>query len=190
MIVCGYNEITKNLGNATFIDTGFPDDRENFVWGDPADPNVLKQAGIDNEDTIIIATEDDTKNIYITLLARELNPWINIGVILKKQENVEKARRAGANNVMVESVIIGKEILNALLNPKVAELISQVMFSESSNIYAFTLPEQYVNKKLKNTDIRRRVGTVIAIKRGKKILKNPGANTVLKKGDVLIFFRK
>ncbi len=188
MIVCGYNEITKNL-NAKFVDTSFPDNRDNFVWGDPESPEALKQAGIESEDTIIIATGDDAKNIYVTLMARNLNPWINIGVILKNQENVEKAKRAGANNVMVESEIIGREILNALLNPKVAELINQIMFSDTSNVYTFALPDRYAGKRLMDTDIRRRIGTVIAIKRGKDIIKNPGANTILKKGDVLVFFK-
>ncbi len=188
MIICGYNEITKNL-KGKFVDATFPEDSENFVWGNPESPEALKEAGIEKEDTIIIATGDDAKNIYITLLARELNPWINIGVILKNQENVEKARRAGANNVMVESAIIGREILNSLLNPKVAELVNQIMFSDTSNVYTFALPDRYANKRLADTDIRMRVGTVIAIKRDKQIIKNPGANTMLKKGDVLIFFR-
>ncbi len=188
MIVCGYNEITKNL-DAKFIDTNFDEDRDNFIWGSPDDPETLKKAGIEDEDIIIIATDDDSKNIYVILLARTLNPWINIGVILKKQENVEKAYKAGANNVLLESDIMGREILNALLNPKAAELINTVMFSEKMNLYALQLPKRYANKKLKDTDIRRRVGTVIAIKRGKDIIKNPGPNTILKDGDVLIFFK-
>ncbi len=189
MIVCGYTEITKNL-NAKFIDMNFPEDRENFIWGTPEDPEILKKANIDNEDTIIIATDDDTKNIYTTLLARELNPWINIGVILKKHENVSKAKNAGANNVLVESEILGRAVLNSLLNPKVSALIGEIMFTGTVSIYTFPLPERYFGKKLRDTDIRKRVGTVIAIKRSDKIIKTPGPNTVLRKGDLLIFFRK
>ncbi len=188
MIVCGYNEITKNL-NAKFIDTSFEDSRENYIWGNPEDPEILKKAGIEKEDIIIIATGDDTKNIYITLLARNLNPLINIGVVLKKQENVEKAYKAGANNVLLESEIIGREILNALLNPKAAELINMVMFSESLNLYAIQLPARYIGRRLRDTDIRKRIGMVIAIKRGDKIIKNPSPSTILHKGDVLIFFK-
>ncbi len=188
MIICGYNEITKKL-NGKFIDTSFDEEKENFIWGNPEDPEILKRAGVEDEEIIIVATGDDNRNIYITLLARTLNPWINIGVIIKKHENVDKAYKAGANNVLVESELIGREILTSLLSPKAAELINSVMFSENVNIYALELPLRYLNRKLKNTDIRRRVGTVIAIKRGKDIIKNPSPETVLKKGDILIFFK-
>jgi len=188
MIVCGYNNITKHL-EAKFIDHSFDEERENFIWGNPEDPETLKKAGIEKEDILIAATGDDTRNIYITLLAKNLNPFINIGVILKKHENVEKAYRAGANNVLLESEIIGREILNSLLNPKAAELINMVMFSEELNLYAITLPRLYVGRRLRDTDIRERVGTVIAIKRGNKLLKNPGPKTLLNKGDILIFFK-
>ncbi len=189
MIVCGYNNTTKNL-NAKFIDHSFDEESENFIWGNPEDPETLKKAGIDKEDILIAATDDDKRNIYITLLARNLNPFINIGVILKRKENVEKAYKAGANNVLLESEIIGREILNSFLNPRAAELINMVMFSDTVNMYAIQLPRMYVGHRLRDTDIRERVGNVVAIKRGEKIIKNPGPKTLLKKGDVLIFFKK
>ncbi len=188
MIVCGYNEITKNL-KGKFVDTNFDREDENFIWGNPEDPDILKRAGIEKEDTVIIATGDDSRNIYITLIARNLNPLINIGVVLKKQENMEKAYKAGANNVLLESEIVGREILNALLNPKASELLNMVIFSESLNLYAIQVPARYVGRRLRDTDIRKRIGMVIAIKRGEKIIKNPSPSTILHRGDLLIFFK-
>ncbi len=188
MIICGYNEITRHL-KGKFVDTNFDREDENFIWGNPEDPETLRRAGIEEEDTIIIATGDDSRNIYITLVARELNPLINVGVVLKKQENVEKAYKAGANNVLLESEIIGREILNSLLNPRAAELLNMVMFSEALNLYAIQVPARYIGRRLRDTDIRRRIGMVIAIKRGDKIIKNPSPSTILHRGDLLIFFK-
>ena len=88
---------------------------------------------------------------------------------------------------MLESEMVGKEILRFLLSPRVAAFMDRIVLSEDLQILGMHLPEKYVGKKIKNTDIRRRIATIIAIKRGEKIIRNPSPETVLKKGDILIF---
>ncbi len=186
MIICGYNSITEKL-DGKIIDLEVKDNNR-FIHGDPSDENTLKKAGIENENVIIIATEDDNKNIFITLLARKLNEEIKIGVIIKKLENVEKCYRAGADYVILESEIIGKEILSSLLSPRVANLVDRIVISQDLQIFSMIVGKDYWGKRIMDTDIRRKIGTIIGIRRNKKIIYNPSPDFILKEGDKLIFF--
>ncbi len=185
MIICGYNGITRNL-RGTFVDENVPEG-ENFIRGNPAEEKTLIRAGIKKEDTLIIALENDERSIFVTLLAKKLNPNIKTGAVVRKRESVGKIYKAGADYVVLESEIVGKEILRYLLAPRVAAFMGRIVLSEDLQLLGLQLPRKYVDKRIKDTDIRRRIGTIIAIKRGDKIIKNPKPTTILQKGDVLIF---
>jgi len=184
LLICGYNSITKRLGGRIIDENA---EGKGNIKGNPADPQVLVRAGIKNEDVVIIAMESDEKNIYVTLLVRELNPKIKIAVVVKKKESVSKVYGAGADYVVLESELIGKEILRYLLSPKVASFMERVIVSEELQLVGLKLPELYVGKRIKDTDIRKKIGLIIAIKRGNEIIKNPSPDEILKKGDILIF---
>ncbi len=185
MLICGYNAITKKI-EGTIIDENI-EEGKGYIRGNPADPDILIRGGIKDESVLIVATESDDKNIYITLLARELNPKIKIGVIVKKSESVTKAYDAGANYVVLESELLGKELLRHLLSPKVANFMERVILSGELQLVGLKVPGFYAGKKIKDTDIREKVGLIIAIKRENKIIKNPSPEMMLKKDDVLIF---
>lgn len=184
MLICGYNSITKLLGGKIIDENA---EGKNSIKGNPSDPQILIKAGIKKEGTIIISMDSDEKNIYVTLLARELNPKIKIAVVVKKKESVSKVYGAGADYVVLESEIVGKEILRYLLAPKVASFIERVIVSEELQLIGLKLPKVYVGKKIKDTDIRKKIGLIIAIKRGNELIKNPAPDTILNEGDILIF---
>ena len=184
MLICGYNPITKRLGGKIIDENA---EGKNNIKGDPANPQVLIRAGIKKEDMVIIAMDNDEKNIYITLLARELNPKIKIAVVVKKKESVSKVYGAGADYVVLESELIGKEILRYLLAPKIASFMERVIVSEELQLVGLKLPKFYVGKRIKDTDIRKKIGLIIAIKRGGEMIRNPSPDTVLKENDILIF---
>ncbi len=184
MIICGYNEVTRNF-QGKFIDEKFCED--GIICGDPAAPENLLKAGIKNDNILIVATEDDDKNVYITLLAKELNPKIKIGAIVKKSESVSKEYTAGADYVVLESELLGREVLRFLLAPKVASFMDRILISNELQLLGLSLPEKYTNRRIRDTDIRDRIGIIIAIKRGEKLIKKPSPDTILKKGDILIF---
>lgn len=186
MLILGYNEITKNL-RSVIVDVNVPDG-ENFVRGDPLDPNTLIRAGIKKENKVIIALEKDEDSIFAILLCKHLNPNVKVFVVVKKEESVEKAYNAGADNVILESEILSREILRSLLTPKVASFMDRLILSEDLEILALKLPLEYIGKRINETDIRRKIGTIIAVKREGKIIVNPPPDLLLKDGDILFFF--
>ena len=186
MLILGYNEITKNL-RSVIVDVDTPEE-ENFVRGNPLDANTLLRAGIKKENKVIVALEKDEDSIFAVLLCKHLNPEVKVFVIVKKRESVEKAYNAGANNVILESEILSREILRFLLTPKVASFMDRLILSEDLEILALKPPLEYIGKKIKETDIRRKIGTIIAVKREGKIITNPPPDFLLTERDILFFF--
>ncbi len=185
MLVLGYNEITKNLPSR-ILDRDVPEG-ERFVRGDPTDKDTLLQAGIREEDTLIVALDSDEDSIFAVLLSRHLNPNIKIGAVVKKAETVEKIYRAGADYVILESEILSREILRFLLTPRAAKLVDRIILSDELEVLGVTLPEEYAGKRIRDTDIRKKIGTIIAVKREKDIIRLPPPDFVLKNGDLLLF---
>jgi voltage-gated potassium channel len=80
------------------------------VEGDATHSNVLKAAGIERAGGLIAALGNDTKNVYITLTARELNPDLVIASRAVSEEVVSKLHRAGAEVVVLPDVVAGLEL--------------------------------------------------------------------------------
>jgi voltage-gated potassium channel len=80
------------------------------VEGDATHSKVLKMAGIERAGGLIAALSNDTKNVYITLTARELNPNLLIASRAVSEEVVSKMHRAGAEIVVLPEVVAGLEL--------------------------------------------------------------------------------
>ncbi|NYZ79024.1 NAD-binding protein [Candidatus Micrarchaeota archaeon] len=80
------------------------------VEGDATHSAVLKIAGIERAGGLIAALGNDTKNVYITLTARELNHDLTIASRAISEEVVSKLHRAGAEVVVLPEVVAGLEL--------------------------------------------------------------------------------
>jgi voltage-gated potassium channel len=85
------------------------------VEGDATHSKVLKTAGIERAGGLIAALGNDTKNVYITLTARELNPNLIIASRAVSEEVVSKLHRAGAEIVVLPDVVAGLELGNEII---------------------------------------------------------------------------
>ncbi len=185
MIICGYSPITASFPGK-IIDENVPEG-EKYIRGSPKKREVLLAAGIKNERIMIIAVKDDDDAVYITLLAKHLNPDIKIAAVVKSAETVDKIKRAGADYVILESEILSREVLRHLLVPKVARFMERIILSDDLQIIGIKAPKEYINRKIRDTDIRKKIGTIIAIKRGTELIKNPVPDEVIRENDTLIF---
>jgi voltage-gated potassium channel len=80
------------------------------VEGDATHSAVLKAAGIERAGSLIAALGNDTKNVYITLTAKELNGDLVIASRAVSEEVVSKLHRAGAEVVVLPDVVAGLEL--------------------------------------------------------------------------------
>jgi len=170
------------------------------IRGDATEDATLLAAGVKQASKLITTLDEDNANIVTVLSARELNPNIWIASRLVREDAYHKLRRAGANEVVSPYDYGGRRLALTLLRPHVAEFLSEVVFDEGRGAEMDELRveegSELVDKTLAQTDLRQRFGiTVIALYRGEggrpnsvtgKFELNPGPNTVLQPGDVLI----
>lgn len=139
-------------------DPGLVSDSEEFVLGNAAELEVLKEAGIDDAPTAIITTHDDDINVYLTIYCRRLRPDIQIISRVALERNISTLHRAGADFVMSYASMGANAIFKFL------ERGDDLMVAEGLDIFKIKMPSSLVGKTIAEAGIRPRTGcTVVAV---------------------------
>lgn len=80
---------------------------------DPSEEATLSRLKIAQADVVIAATENDAKDAYSVLTARQCNPGLRIVAAATNAENVPKLERAGADVVISPASIGGKLLVGS-----------------------------------------------------------------------------
>jgi voltage-gated potassium channel len=132
-IICGFGRVGRQAArdlraaNARYvvIDDN-PENRElaagvgvRFLEGEPADDEILRQAGIERARAVIACVDSDAENIFITLTAKELRPDILVIARASVEDSEKKLKRAGADRVISPYKASGSEMARLALHPQV-----------------------------------------------------------------------
>ena len=79
---------------------------------DPSDVEPLERAHVKGARAIVVATENDAQDALAILTARQLNPGVRIVAAATQRENVNKLRRAGADQVISPSTLGGHILID------------------------------------------------------------------------------
>lgn len=149
--------------------------------GDAADRGVLMRAGLAEAPSIVITTNDDAMNIYLTVYCRRLNPDLRIVSRITHERNLEAIHRAGADFVL-SYASLGAESVFSILQQR--ELM---MLGEGIDLFVVRVPASLAGKTLGETQIGAEVGlTVIAIRKEGDLITNPRADALLAPGSDLL----
>jgi len=100
---------------------------------DYTDDEQLKSLGIgDNVDTIFSFFEADSKNVYLIISAKDIDPNLSIITLSQSSDSSDKLRAAGADKVIDPYEISGRKIVNMIKKPLITETIEHVVFGQSS----------------------------------------------------------
>ncbi len=131
-ILCGYGRMGSWLYEAlhshhvptVVIDPGIEDVEgiEHKVVGE-ANVQTLKAAGIEKAVGVVAATNSDSDNLGILLLARTLNPELFLVVRQNLHENEMAFHAANADLIMQPSLITARSILFSLISPMIQEFL-------------------------------------------------------------------
>jgi voltage-gated potassium channel len=166
------------------------------IFGDPSNDEVLLRAGTKRALTVIICTEDDTKNLIVSLHVKKLNPRCRIIVSIKREELRKTLEVAGVTYILSPYQMSGRLVASAAFEPEVAKFVEDVstatrgydlqQFVVSPNTPAagkFIGAFSEELKKNSNT-------TLVAISKPKKgrmsLIPNPDAKIKINPGDILI----
>lgn len=156
-------------------------DPEKFIHGDAADLKTLKKAGIDHAHTVIITSNKDEINIYLTLYCRRLRQDIQITARATDDRNVSSLHRAGADFVMSYATMGANAIYNSLDSSEILTL------AEGLDIFRVPVPGKLVGVTLIESDIRAKTGcSVIAIKVNDEMVANPDPENPIPEDSELV----
>lgn len=132
IILAGLGEVGQ-AADAAITETGIETitidvaDREGVdIVADASGRKTLERARIDDADAIVIGLPDDSNSLLTTVLARSMNPDIEILVRVSDTDATKKAFSAGADYVLSVPRISARMVAKALRGEEVLEPGSQI----------------------------------------------------------------
>lgn len=100
-----------------------------ILEGDAADDELLERAGIDRAAGVFAITGDDSKNLVISLSAKQLNPAVRVVARIHDQRNAAKTLRAGADDIVSPDFTGGLRAASLMIRPQMVSLMDEIVRS-------------------------------------------------------------
>ena len=182
-IIAGYGDVGKRVSRvlrSNGIEHIIIDKHQGDVVGSSTDRAILKQAGITEASTLLVTVNSDMDAIYTTLVARKLNPRIDIICRAIRPQAVETLYQAGADYVLSQSVVAGQVLVKFVAPRPPGTRLREVLLSEDMKVLEYPPSPSVVGRSLEHLKIRSRTGcTVVAITTGGATIPNPDPHEVI-----------
>jgi voltage-gated potassium channel len=161
--------------------------REHVLQGDASEDSALFEAGLRRAAGVFAVTGDDGKNVLITLAAKQLNPAVRVVARVHDVRNVDKCRRAGADEIVSPDFTGALRMASAMLRPQAATFIDELLsHPDAMRVVDVSVPQPWVSRPLGDLELRATGHLVLGLRRRGRFEVNPGAEELLQGGDVLI----
>jgi len=161
---------------------GMLHDDQRAIIGDAADPQVLRQGGLDDAPAVLVTTHDDNLNIYATNYCRSVRPDIQIVSRSTLERNVETLHRAGADFVFSYASMGATSLFNLIKGSRI------VSIAEGLDVFRLPVPRSLDGKTIVDSGVREQTGcTIVAVRDDDGELEiNPRPGVVLETGREMI----
>ena len=159
--------------------------------GDATQKDTLEAVGVPRAATLISCLGDDAHNVYAILLARQMNPSINIIARATEEGSEERLRLAGADRIINPYRAGAMRLAFTALKPTVVDFLEASLPGVEGNLELTEIPvsegSSVAGKTLAGANVRQRFGIiVVAILREGRTLFNPSPDMEIRAGDVLV----
>ena len=149
--------------------------------GDAADREVLMRAGLKEAPAVVLTTNDDNMNIYLSVYCRRLNPNLRIVSRITHERNIEAIYRAGSD-FAISYASLGVEQVFSQLHSR--ELL---ILGEGFELFSFLLPPSLAGRTLGESKIGDVTGlNVIGIQQDGRLVTSPAPSTILAEENELL----
>ena len=151
---------------------------------DSTEPASLREAGIFEIDTVIVAIGNYLQESIITTLNVKEAGVDYVVAKASSEIHGKVLRRVGADRVVFPEYEAGSSLASTLTLPGFLERFE---LDTENSIVEVLVPEEFHGKTLAQLDLRKCYGVnVLAIGNGEKFITNPSPGQVLKKGLVMV----
>ena len=206
VILCGYGRIGQEIAAQlqrdavplVVIETD-PERKavadENGLWVLQADATLdetLLDAGLERCCSLVAALPSDASNLYVILSAKDLRPDCRLIARANSDEAASKLRLAGATVVVSPYVAGGRVMAASALRPLALNFMELLAGSdyEIEELQLSHDPQHLMEirgRSLAELELGRRSGAmVLAIRENGKLIANPGGDTQMAPGQLLI----
>lgn len=167
-----------------------------FIRGNPTNDETLKQANVEKAGTVLITAdqnrnehEADMQSILILLAIKGLNPRIYCLVEVLTQEQINNAKRAGANEIIETFLLSSYVMINSIVSPGLSSTVktllnqidgSKLELLQTSNMHITSTFTTCLQQLLEQNLL------LIGIKRGEETLIFPSPSFVINENDYFI----
>jgi voltage-gated potassium channel len=170
---------------AALIESGAP-----VIVKDATLEETLREAGVDRARGLAACLPDDADNVYVVLIARDLNHNLHIVARAVEEQAESKLIKAGANRVVAPTITGSHRMAQALMRPAVADFMDSLAADNldlSFEQMEVAPGSVYAGRKLRDTNILSELNVIIvAIRRNGQMTFNPSGDAILDAGDILI----
>ncbi len=205
-VICGYGRIGKILTRylvQKYIDVvviekdercieRMNDDGILYLVGEAGNEDMLIRAGVKNAKGIIAVTATDAENVFLILIAKQLNP--DVFVVARASEDASKKtlHAAGADKVISPYDIGARRMAHAILRPTVIKFLETAFADEETDIQLEEIQVKTESRlagvALKDSDIRKGLNLIVLAIRTKSgdMHFNPKGDAIIEPGDTMV----
>lgn len=153
-------------------------DVDRVFIGEGAELGVLKQAGIDRAPSVLLTTNDDATNIYLSIYCRRLNANLRIVSRVTLERNVVAIHRAGADFVLSYDSLARESVIAVLEHHEL------IFIGEGIGFFTLPVPTRLQGKTLAESGIGAFSGlNVIALRDADGTISVARADSPLERGS-------
>lgn len=162
-------------------------DGQRVLCDDATDDQVLLSAGLERAAGVFAVTGDDSKNLLISLSAKQLNPNIRVVARVHEVANVAKCRRAGADEIVSPDFSGALRLAGAMLQPHATGLIDELLHrGDAMRVVDVLVPQGVPTRPLGDLQLRAKEYLVVGVRSEGELHLNPEPDLLLAPGATLI----
>lgn len=202
-IICGFGRVGTNVANelhkthrafvaidpeqAVFEQNAdrFPD--LIYLHGDASDDDLLIRADIEKAKGVFAVTGDDSRNLMTIITAKQINPAIRVVARAQETRNIEKMRKAGADEIICPDFTGGMRMASAMVRPHVVNFLDEMLKSESQlRVEEVPVPNQCPPTPVGKLRLLKADYVLLAVQVGGVWTFNPDEQFTIQAGDVIV----
>ena len=158
-----------------------------YLHDDAADDDALRRAGLSNATGVFAVTGDDSHNLMVALSVKLLSSKVRVVVRLHDIRNTNKARRAGADEIVSPDFTGGMRIASAMVRPHVVNFMDQMLHSdEGQRVEQVVVPDGFDSKPLAELVPKSKDYLLMALHEHGNWVFNPSDDHMVNAGTALV----